>query len=80
MPWGRYSTYDFGINQNIGNLITDGFISHNSFATDLLAKGAGLRMVQELLGHSDISTTQVYSHLQSENLSQAVNLLDDRES
>jgi len=47
----------------------------HSFASALVQRGVSLYAVKELLGHEDIKTTQIYSHLQKENLSKAVNLL-----
>jgi integrase/recombinase XerC len=70
---------EYGVTQGINSRVTPHMLRH-SFASHLLESSGDLRAVQELLGHANISTTQIYTHLDYQHLAKIYDKAHPRSS
>lgn len=68
----RQMVHDLGIKAQIPFRVHPHMFRH-TFATDLLRSGASLDSLQKLLGHSQLTTTQIYSHVTDNDLKETFN-------
>jgi site-specific recombinase XerD len=81
--WKEKKLYQESISKQFKNIVRKSNLSEkihfhtlrHSFASLLAQKSVSLYIIKELLGHEDLATTQIYSHLQKQNLVEAINIL-----
>lgn len=74
--------HDETVSKQFKSIVRNSFLNNkihfhslrHSFASLLVQRGVSLSVVKELLGHEDLATTQIYAHLQQQNLREAINL------